>query len=107
MYHAGGGWAAEIWAPDAANVNAAMEVGDSGDVPGVTRQGARAEVACVLVEMSDEGFNSLQGTPSSGGLVRCEGLNRSTPGTHPLDSGSTPIQTLLTSSSIIVVVMTR
>ena len=40
-----------------------IEMRNSGDVPGVTGQGACAETVCVVSKISDDHFDDLQGKP--------------------------------------------
>jgi len=68
-----------------------VEVRDAGDIPGVTSQGACAETAHVIGEVGSDLLNELQGKSAGRGGAYCGGLGRSTPGTYPLDSGSTSI----------------
>ena len=69
-----------------------MEVGDGGDVPGVTSQAARAETTRVVGEVGDNLLDDLVGKPGDGGPAPRGGLTRrGTPRTHPLDLGLTPI----------------
>ena len=44
-----------------------MKVGDSGDVPGVTGQGACDETGLVIDKMSDDHFDDLLGEPGGRG----------------------------------------
>ena len=68
-----------------------MEVGDGGDIPGVTGQGARAEAARVVGEMGYDHSHDLRGMPGGGGGGGRGGLRRSAFGTHPLNSNLTSI----------------
>ena len=64
-----------------------MEVGDSGNVPGVTNQGAKAEATRVVGEVGDDHFNDLVGKPGDRGRGHRGGRRRGTPRTRPLDLG--------------------
>ena len=44
-----------------------MEAGGGSNVPGITGQGACAETACVVDEISDDYFNDLKGKPGGRG----------------------------------------
>ena len=57
----------------------AVEMGDSGDVPGITGLRAYAETADVVDEVADNHFDDLQGESSGGGCVHRGGLQRRTP----------------------------
>lgn len=82
----------KLLAPDAvADEEVVMEMRDGGDVPRVTCQGARAETGHIVDETADDNSNDLQGKSGGGGAGCRGGLKRSTPGTHPLDSGLTSI----------------
>ena len=47
--------------------NGVMEVKNSGDVPGVTSHGARAETVNVIDKVGDDHFGDLQGKPGGRG----------------------------------------
>jgi hypothetical protein len=61
------------------NEKAVMEMRNSGDVPGMASQGARAETAHVIDEVDDNNFNDLQGKPGGRGRGRRRHLRRNTP----------------------------
>ena len=65
----------------------AMEIGNSGDVPGIAGKGASAETGIVANEMGGNQFNDLTGEPSGrrGTCWRC--LRGSTCGEYPPDFG--------------------
>ena len=48
-----------------------IEMGNSGDVPGATDPGARAETACVVSKIGDDYFEDLQGKPGGRRTVCC------------------------------------
>ena len=43
-----------------------MEMGGGDDIPGVTGQGAHAEIMLVVDKMGDDDFGDLQGKPGGG-----------------------------------------
>jgi len=56
-----------------------MEVGNSGDVPGVTGQGACAETACVVSKIGGDHSEDIQGKADGRGIVCCRGLWQNIP----------------------------
>ena len=56
------------------NDKGAMEMRNSGDVPGVTGHGACAETACVVDKIGDDDFDDLHGKSGGGGRACRRGL---------------------------------
>ena len=55
------------------------EVGNGGNVPGITGQGACAEVGRIVGKMGGDNFDDPQGKPGGRGRACGRGLWRSTP----------------------------
>ena len=82
--------------PTSNGVEGVIEVGDGGDVPGVTSQGARVETTCVVGEVGNNLLDDLVGKPGDGGRAHRGGLTRrGTPRSHPLDLGFASVPSLV------------
>ena len=72
-----------------------MEVRDSGDIPGVTGQGARPETASVIDKIGNDDFDDLKGKPGGRGRACRRCLRGNAPEAYPPDSISSSIKTSL------------
>jgi hypothetical protein len=62
-----------------ANGEGVVKTRNSGDVPGITGQGACAETALVIGKIADDRFDNLQGKSGGRGIVCCRSLRRNAP----------------------------
>ena len=73
------------------NDEGVMEMGNSGNVPGATGQGAREEGLLVIDEMSDDNFDDLLRKPGDRGRGCHRSLWRSNSRTHSPDSSQVSV----------------
>ena len=62
-----------------ANGEGVVEMGNCGNVPGVTGQGACAETAHIMDQIRDDCSDDLEGKPGGRGRGRRRGLQGNTP----------------------------
>jgi hypothetical protein len=68
-----------------------VEMGNGGDVPGVTGKRTCAEIALVIDKIGDDHLDDLQGEPGGRGRACRRILRGSTTGTYSPDSGYTSV----------------